>query len=102
MPRTFLPGAALAVARNGAVDDLWVVLLQRVVVDPEALRHARPETFDCNVAAGSELCDKIRRRRMLEVDRDASLVAVFGIELHRNIRASRIPAGRLHLEHVGA
>src|SRR6266850_4471250 len=39
---------------------------------------------------------------MLEIDRDAALVAVLGVELHRHIAAAGIAARLLDLDHLGA
>src|SRR5437764_11141123 len=46
--------------------------------------------------------DNVLRQGILQVDGDAALVAVLGIELNRYIAAARIAARRLDLDHLGA
>src|SRR5690606_5591510 len=74
------PRPRLPVAGDGAVDEPRVVPLQRLVVDPEALRHAGPEAFEDDVRAPGESLDDPVLVLVLEVESDAALVAVLHVE----------------------
>src|SRR5581483_2639564 len=102
MPGPFAPRAGLPVARDGAVDQFSVVRPQGVVVDAEALRHARSKTLDHHVRVRGEPRYDVNGIRVLEIEGDAALVPILGLELHRHISAPRIAARRLDLDHIRA
>jgi hypothetical protein len=74
------------------------VFCQRAVVDAKPFRHAGTEAFDRDVRALRKPRDDLRRLRRFQVEREAALVAVLGVELHRNICPPRITLRRLDLD----
>ncbi len=78
------------------------------VAEPEPLRHAGQEVLDDHVGAARELEGQPGAVGLLEIDRDAPLVAVDRRErgAHLAVAAQRAQvvatAGPLQLDHVGA
>jgi hypothetical protein len=99
--RPLAPGPGLTVARDGAVHELRIEDRQGLEIDTEALRHAGPEALDGDVGVRRQLLDDLRRLGVLQVEREAALVAVLHAELHRHVAAAGIAARRLDLDHVG-
>ena len=96
------PATGLAIAGDRAVHQASIVLAQGAVIDAQALRHTRTEAFHHHVGLGDELANHAGGISVFEIQRDAALVAVLGIELHRHIRTAGIAARRLDLDNVGA
>src|SRR6185369_6030683 len=91
--RALAPRAALAVPGDRAVHEVALRLLEGLVVDSKALRDARSEAFDHDVGVADEAMDDLLRRSVLEIEREAPLVPVLGLELHRDVASPRV-AGR--------
>ena len=101
---------ASSVARDRARDDARVDLLQRLEVDPEPLGHSRTEVVHDDVRGLGEAEERPVAPVVLEVERDASLVAVQRVEV-RALAADAAtghaprevwPLGRLDLDDVRA
>ena len=102
-------GPGLPEARDRTVDEPRIDLPQRLVVDAEPARHARPIVFDQHVGGCDQPCEDGDGFRPLQVEREAALVPVHGekgtrdagrdLELHVSARLS---PRRLHLDHVRA
>src|SRR5690606_7921409 len=80
--RAILERAVLAVARDGAVDEARVVLLERLIAEAEALHHAGTVALDEHVVLGDELEERGAPGLALEVEDDAALAPVEPVE-HR-------------------
>ena len=81
---------------------------QRRVVEAEAAHDARPVVFDEDIGGGDETPHDLLAASGAEIQHDAALAAIDGIEAGAldSRRAShpprRIAAGRLDLDHVCA
>src|SRR5712672_2514606 len=100
-------GAALAEARDAAIDDARIDLAQILVVDAEPLLHVRPEILHHHVVLLDQPPEHREPLGRLQVQRDAALVAVQVLEIRPLARAARRLAAlelrrRLDLDHVGA
>jgi hypothetical protein len=99
-------GAALAEARDRAVDDARVDLGHGVVVDLEAMLHVGTIVFDDDVGLGRELHEDLVAFLALEVERHRLLVAMQVLEVEAMaVAAHRIGlavGGRLDLDDVRA
>src|SRR5919107_5977943 len=70
-------------ARDGAVDEIGVLLPQSFVAEAELFECATPPVFDQNVGLCRERLDPLQPYFVLEVDPDRTLVAVDGEEVGR-------------------
>src|SRR5439155_10111902 len=102
-------GTGLAESRDRAVDDTRVDRAHVVVAEPEAGRRARAEVLQDDVGPGRQREPDRPAGGRLQVERDASLVAVVGHEGRalaadlRRYRARVVADARpLELDHVGA
>ena len=100
-------GAGLAEARDRAVDDLRIDLLDRLVVDLEAVLHVGAVVLDDHVGLLRELHEDRVAFLALEVERDRLLVAVQVLEVEAVAAAAHGvgAAGfgrRLDLDHLRA
>ena len=104
-----VPGRSRAAeARNGAVNEGRLDLLQLVVRQAQALHDAGPEIFDDHVGAFKQPLEDLSSPIALEVQCQASLVAVYGKKPRRPVLDERWPhppvvvaaIGLLHLDHV--
>ena len=93
-------GAVLAEAGDAAVDDALVDLLQRLVVDAEPVLHVGPEVLDHDVGLLDQPQERGAARRVLQVERDAALVAVQVLEVGALARAARSLAAALVRRHL--
>jgi hypothetical protein len=101
--------AALAEAEGADIDDVRIHLLQRLVIQPEALHRLRPHVVDQRVGRLRQLQERFLAGRALQVQHDAALVAVQVEEQRTGARATagsdgtqHVAARRLHLDDVGA
>ena len=104
----------MAVAVDRTVNEFRRYGAQRLVTQPQAVEYARPEILDDGVGLRAQLAQPLDLRRVLEIDRDAALVAIDRCEVFTVLgamiaRAHRRPAphvvaavGPLDLDHVGA
>ncbi len=69
VPGALAPGAVLAVARDGDVDEARVRRRQRRVVDPEARGGARAQSLEHDVGCGGHPPERRRAARVLQVER---------------------------------
>src|SRR5919198_5480999 len=97
-------GAGLSVSRYRGVDEPRVRGRQRLVVEPERRDHAGPIVLDEDVARARKPLQRVAPFRHFEVEDDAALAAVDGVEAGafrtdaaRHL-ARRIAAGRLDLD----
>jgi hypothetical protein len=113
-------GAALSEPRYGTVDKPGIGLVEGVVAEPQALEHPGPEVLHHHVRDRRELAQPRHLGGVLQVGRDAALVAVERGEVlavvrcaARTARAGRpgqrrpvahavAAVGPLDLHHVGA
>ena len=106
-----------AVARGAGVDDLWIALGQSAVADAQLVGHALTEILDEYVGFFDEFIDDLFGFGFLQVERQAFLVAVVGLEVevrpavlgadqgagHAHDAAARVAADPLFdLDDVGA
>ena len=68
--------AGLAEAGDGAIDQPRIDRRQRLIADAELVHHAGPEILHHHVGLGGEPLDDRDRLRLLQVERQAALVAV--------------------------
>ena len=98
--------AFLAEARDAAVHDARVLLRDRLVVDAQAVLHVGAEVLDHDVRAAREPHEQLPPARLLQIQREAALVAVQVLEVEAvAVAAQRLLAGRrraLDLDHVRA
>ena len=80
------PRALVAVAGDRGIDDAGIDRPDRGVVEPEALDDAGPEILQHDVGLADQLSERGEVGRVLEVEREAFLGAVDGVE------DGRIPA----------
>ena len=73
--------AGLPKARDAAVDDAWVYLRQRLVVNIEAVLHVRTEILDHHVGIRDQAQQHRVAVRMLQVQRQAAFVGVNILEI---------------------
>src|SRR5205807_9842034 len=71
VPRPPAPRPGLTVARDRAVDDLWVVGVELLVIDAEAYCDTGPKAFDDDVRLLHQLFNHVRRVFSLEIDGEA-------------------------------
>src|SRR5262249_54834866 len=102
-------GAALAEARDRAVDEPWVLLPERLEAEAQSLHGARPEILQHDVGPGDEPVENGLALRRLQVQREALLAAVHRHEVRGLAARERWPAARvvalaglLDLEDLGA
>ena len=100
-------GAALAEAGNAGEDDLLVDLFQRLVIDAETVLDVGPVVLGDDVGFFDELHENLQAVRILQVQREAALVAVQVLEVGAGALAApavgEIESGRrLDLDDVGA
>ena len=69
--RTLLP-----VPRDRGINEPWIDLAQRLIVEPEAIDDSRPEILNQHVRARGEAARHLLRLRAFEVERDAAHVAM--------------------------
>ena len=69
-------GAVLAVARERAVDEAWVELVEGLPAQPHALGHSRGIVLEEDVGCLRQLVEDIQALGFLDVHREAPLVAV--------------------------
>ena len=97
-----------AVARDRGVDQTWIADAQGRVVEPEPAQHAGAVVLDEHVRFRRQPPQHVGAAGRLQIDDDAALPAVDGIEGGAVVAARpRHPARgiarrRLHLDHVGA
>src|SRR5262249_37972259 len=98
--------AVLAEAGDAGVDETPVERLEALVIDAEAEFHVGPVILDHDVRGPDHLAENVDAFRLLEVERDAALVAVQVLEIRAVARAAHIaalpPLGQLDLDDVGA
>ncbi len=104
--------AGLAEAGHRAIDQPRVDLGQRGIADAEPVHHAGAEILHDHVGVGDQALDDLDRRRLLQIQRQAALVAVDRqpgrrhaavCPLARQRRAAHVLAlAALHLDDVGA
>jgi hypothetical protein len=70
------PGAGLAVAGDGAVDDARIDRPHRLVADAELVHHAGPEALENHVGIARQAQENLDARRLLQVQAQALLVAI--------------------------
>src|ERR687889_1989683 len=70
-------------ARDGAVDEIGVLLPQSFVAEAELLESAAPPVFDQDVGPCRERLDPLQPLLVLEVDPDRTLVPVDGEKIGR-------------------
>jgi hypothetical protein len=95
----------LAEARQRAVDEAGVQLLERRVAGAEPIHHAGAEALDDDVGAGGELAEDGLALGGLHVERHRALVAVDeGVDgaADRLLVLVAARLGSLDLEHIGA
>src|SRR6187551_931956 len=73
---TRFEGTGLSVAGHRGIDQPWMTLSQRSVVEAESLQRARLEVFDEDVGAFDQCVEYAPPLRLLEVEREAFLVAI--------------------------
>ena len=102
-------GPRLPVAGDRRVDDARVDRRDRVVVHAQRGDDTGPEAFDDHVGVLRQRQERVAAPRVLEVERDAALVAIHGAVEGRDgsrpvAEVARIVAGAgvLDLDHVGA
>jgi hypothetical protein len=96
-------------AADRRVDDRGIGGRDRLVVQAEPAQPPGPEVLDHHVGACGELAGDRHVVRVLQVERDGSLVAVDAEEVRRLAVAHRwhpgpgvVAARTLHLDHLGA
>ena len=100
--------AGLAVARDGRVDETRMAPGELRVVQAELLEHPRPVVLHQHVGHRGEAPHRVAAGRLLQVDDDAALAAVDGVEAGAvaadgaRHAPGRVAGGRLDLDHVGA
>ena len=94
--------AGLAETRDAAVDDAWVEHTEGLVVDAQALFHARTIVLDHDVRGLREALEDRHALGISQVQRHAALVAVQILEIEAVTIAThpvaRTPAGHLDLD----
>ncbi len=101
-------GAAIAEPAQLAVDEVGPDGAQRLIVDPQPLGDAHPVVRRHHIDSRDELMHQFPPARVREVDRDAALPPVQRLEALTLVGQDgaalpvRIPAQRLHLDHVRA
>ena len=91
-------GAILAEARNAAIDETRVERPQRFVVDTEPELHIRAVIFDHHIRGLDQPVEDRAAVRLLEVERQAALVAVQILEIRAVAVARHIVALARHLD----
>src|SRR5579884_301068 len=91
---------------DGSVDDSSVPLLNRVVIQAEALESARLEILDEDIGASCKLLGQAQVVAILEIERDRALIAIdrhvigcYAIAIGRHPAPCVIPGGALNLNH---
>src|SRR5713101_7409823 len=74
-------GTKRPVARRTRVNQLGVVRAQILVAQPQAVGHALAEVLDEDVALGDKLVDDLARPGLAQVEGEALLVAIVGLEI---------------------
>ena len=95
----------LSESRDAAVDDPRVDRAHRVVVDAEAVLDVGAEVLDHDVGTPRQREEDLAAARVLQVERDAALVAVQVLEVGAVAAAAGdvvVGAGRLDADHLGA
>jgi len=102
-------GTGLAEPGDRAIDQAGVDLAERVVVDAQPGGHPHPVVLDHHVGPFGQLVDRVPGLRVLQVQDNAALVAVYlreagGFALDVGSHLARIVAARrlLDLDHVRA
>ena len=103
-------GAGQAVAGQGAVDQPRIGSAQHVVAEAQPFHRADAEVFDDDIGAVDDPPQRRVRRRVLQVERDAPLVAVhhherarLAVDFGRREAPRVVAVGHaLDLDHVGA
>ena len=108
-------GSLGAVARRARIDEARIVRAERLVVEPEPRGDTLAEVLHEHVALGRQLADDLARFGLLQVEREALLVAVVGLEVeiarglvgraagHRENPSRRVAAlALLDLDYLGA
>ncbi len=100
-------GAVRAEAGDGAVDQPRIDGAERLPVRAHARGGARAEVLDVDVGLLDQLAEHARVGRLLEVQGQAALAAVIGLEVRAIEAAAEVAVGvadarRLHLDHVSA
>lgn len=102
------PRPGLPVARHGAEHEPRIDRRQRLVVEAEALHHARPEILDDDVRLFGEPVNGVDRGGLLQVERHAFLARIQLAEggaravAQRRPRAQHVAFERFDLHHVRA
>src|SRR5262249_17929058 len=73
-------GAGLSVARDRGVDEPRIDCLQRFVVESKRREHTWPIILDENVHSSREVHERVAAFGRLEVEDDAALATVDGVE----------------------
>jgi hypothetical protein len=91
-----------------AVDEPGIVPTQRLVAEAEPLHRALPIILDHHVRLAQKPPQRVLRRRLLQVEHDAALVAVhhhegcgFAVDVRRQETPAVVALGLLHLDDVG-
>src|SRR6185369_7508305 len=102
--RTLARRTLLAVARNRAIDQPRILLVQRRRIEAEALHYAGTKILDQDVALLGEVVDELARLGLLQVEAEALLAAVENSVVRAETVAHRLAAahvvafGRLDLD----
>ena len=91
---------------DGGVDDPAVLLVDRVIIQAEALETTGLEIFDEDIGAGSEFVGQMQVRGIVKIEDDRALVAVDGQVVGGHPMAvwwhpapGVIPGGAFNLDH---
>src|SRR5207249_12340595 len=110
VPRLAFSRSGVTVTRDGAVHESGVARRERRVIKAELAERAWPEVFHHHVALGDQPVENRSPFRLLEVERDAFLVAIdaqevraLALEERRAPRARIVALARLlNLDHARA
>ena len=75
--------AALAVARNRAIDDVGLQVLDRVEADAKPIRRARAHVVQHHVSGPNQPTNGLQAVRLLEIDGQRTFVGVLAEERGR-------------------
>ncbi|MEY9236048.1 hypothetical protein ABIF68_004365 [Bradyrhizobium japonicum] len=101
-------GTGLAVARDRAIDQLWIDRAQAVVVEPQPVHHAGAKVLDQDIGGRGEPAHRLLALLGLEIEHDAFLADVELAEYgaaplaQRRPGAHRLAAAGLDLDDLGA
>ena len=104
----FCVGSVTTETADGDVDEARIESRHDLVPESKSIHHAGTEVFDHDIDLGQQVENHVASEFVLEVDHNASLVA---IELRKKARKSRlakwrptvatwIAGGRFHFDHV--